>query len=659
MEVKNKLNLLEDAEKSLDKLLETQNKNTLSLDLADLDKLTEELSAFRMSLGGKLENARKFHNKLSDLDTQQQRLSGGLDMVRKTQSLQSSLRMLDMAIDERDYDQASLYAQRALSIPHSIINSEFADTVIPSTHHPEPPLQRLDNSLDTLNEIFIKHFNDASANLNQVEISRFFKLFPKINKKLDGITVYSNFVVSLIQRKFKGSLESLSSVRILLDHLANVIEDHQPVVSKYYGEEYMYTVLQTLLKELDEKAGIIFKNWSSGIVDIDTSDFKSTNAIISQITSLSSHWSAFKLFILSNLGTEDKYKQLLHSSRTSALLNQYLNENYISLEMNYFKNSLRKAIEVDETDEDSTPYTSSVLDDAFYVYKIILDRLVGCGNISILKNALGSITDLFETVLIDNLQSEFAKAIKPRTSKMISQQAKTNYNTYNTYNHKSKIVRVSACLNNLDLCSEYNIRILSNLMNERTLQRSYEDVDMAFVRDTLSGLKRMSDTAQSCLANCVDIFFTSTFKSNIKEILKTAINVTNYDKSVDHQSTLFVVIFEREWSQLFDEWATGLTTNNFDEVFVKAVTNLIQLWENIVFNSRFSGSGAIQFEKDVHGLLSLLNGMSTVGIRESFSRIRQISSVLNETSDENSSHYWKLSNSEIQTLQSMKLSNVF
>ena len=157
----------------------------------------------------------------------------------------------------------------------------------------------------------------------------------------------------------------------------------------------------------------------------------------------------------------------------------------------------------------------------------------------------------------------------------------------------------------------------------------------------------------------MDIFFTSTFKSNIKEILKTAINVTNYDKSVDHQSTLFVVIFEREWSQLFDEWATGLTTNNFDEVFVKAVTNLIQLWENIVFNSRFSGSGAIQFEKDVHGLLSLLNGMSTVGIRESFSRIRQISSVLNETSDENSSHYWKLSNSEIQTLQSMKLSNVF
>lgn len=139
-------------------------------------------------------------------------------------------------------------------------------------------------------------------------------------------------------------------------------------------------------------------------------------------------------------------------------------------------------------------------------------------------------------------------------------------------------------------------------------------------------------------------------------------DVTNYDKNADAQSTLFVVIFEREWGTLFDKWVNSLTTNNFDEVFIKSTTHLIQLWENLVFNTRtckFSVSGAIQFEKDVHDLLGYLSGLSNVGIRELFSRIRQISSVLNEQGNSNSGHYWKLSASEISTLQSMKLANVF
>lgn len=497
IEIKNKLNLLEDAEVSLNNLIATQSTSSTSLDLTDLDKLTTQLTAFRGSLGGKLVNAEEFYNTLNVLDTQQQRLSASLDMVRKTQLLQSSLRLLDMAIDERDYDQASVYAQRALNIPNSIITSEFADTVVPSTHHPEPPLQRLHNSLDTLNEIFIKHFNTASESLNQAEISRFFKLFPKINRKQDGITVYSHFVVTLIQRKFKAGLDSLASLRVLLDSMANVIEDHQPVVHKYYGDEYMVTVLQSLLGELDSKANVIFSHWSRNLSTLDKGDLKNVNMTISEVSSLASHWAAFKLFIMSNLNADESTKHLLNSSTTAQLLHRHISDTYITLELAYFNSSMKELLEANEIDEDAAPYTSSILEDTFYIYKGILDRLVGCGDVTVLKSAVDGLIKVLQQSYIDKMQMEFDSNIKPRTSKMIAQQSKAGGSSGSSHN---KVLKVAVCLNNLDICAEYNMRILSDIVTDSTLHRYYDGADVSTVRDELLRLKKISDDVQTSLS---------------------------------------------------------------------------------------------------------------------------------------------------------------
>ncbi|TIA86995.1 hypothetical protein E3P99_03457 [Wallemia hederae] len=674
IEIKNKLNSLDSAESALDALIASQSAHSTPLDLTDLDKLTRRLAAFKSSLSGKLVNTGDFYSTLSALDTQQHRLAASLDMVRKTQLLQSSLRLLDMAIDERDYDQASVHAQRALNIPQSITTSEFADTVVPSTHHPEPPLQRLDNSLDTLNEIFIKHFNTASENLNQAEISRFFKLFPKINRKLDGITAYSQFVVRLIQRKFKGSLDSLASLRVLLDNMANVVEDHQPVVNKYYGEEYMATVLQSLLGELDNKAALVFGNWSRNVSAIDKADLKQVNSVVSELSGLASHFAAFKLFMTSSLPTAAT-SDLLDSSATARLLHEHTNDTYINLELAYFRSSMKQVLEGSEVDEDATPYTSSVLDDTFYVYKGVLDRLVGCGDAKVLGKAVDGFIKIFQQCYIDRMQMDFDNIIKPRTSKMIAQQSKAVSGAGSS--NARKVLKVSVCLNNLDICAEYNLRILSDVASEGSLRRYFDEEDVAAVADELKTLKKVSDDSQTSLSvsaapshthtshtsqSCLDTLFATTFKNAVKDCLKSAMNVTNYAHDADAQSTLFVVIFEREWSALFDQWMNSLTTNNFDEVFIKSTTHLIQLWENMVFNSRtskFSVSGAMQFEKDVHDLLTYLSGLSNVGIRELFSRIRQMSSVLNEQGTSNSGHYWKLSASEISSLQNMKVSEVY
>ncbi|TIA98232.1 hypothetical protein E3P96_03223 [Wallemia ichthyophaga] len=634
-----------------------QSSSYSQLDLGDLDRLSNQLTAFRRSLSGKLMYAEGFHGTLSALDTQQQRLSASLDMVRKTELLQSSLRLLDMAIDERDYDQASLYAQRALNIPHSIITSQFADTVVPSTHHPEPPLQRLDNSLDTLNEIFISHFNQASQSLDQAEISRFFKLFPKINRKQDGITAYSYFVVKLIQRKFKGGMDSLDSLRALLDSIASVLEDHQPVVHKYYGSEYMVTVLHSLLAELDDKANVIFLNWTRNLSTLENGEMKHINTEISEISGLASHWAAFKLFIMSNLNTDDSMKHLLSSSTTAHLLRQHINDTYIPLEMAYFKSTMKEALEANEIDEDALPYTSSILEDTFYIYKGLLDRLVGCGDVSVLKNAVDGIIRVFQQSFIEKMQMDFDNNIKPRTSKMIAQQSKVGGSTAGS---RSKALKIAVCLNNLDICSEYNMRILSDLPKDSNLHRFYDPENIAPVKDQLLRLKEISDHVQTSLTSCLNTLFATTFKNPIKDCLKTSMDVTNYDKNADAQSKVFVTMFEREWSAVFDKWNYSLTANNFDEVFIKSTTHLIQLWENFVLNShtlKFSVSGAIQFEKDVYGLLGYLSGLSNVGIRELFSRIRQISSVLNEQGSSTSRNYWKITASEISTLKSMKLAN--
>lgn len=71
----------------------------------------------------------------------------------------------------------------------------------PNAELPLPPSQALMEARVKLRDIFIENFQVASRNKDSATASRFFKLFPPIGWREEGLSVYSSFVIELLQTR--------------------------------------------------------------------------------------------------------------------------------------------------------------------------------------------------------------------------------------------------------------------------------------------------------------------------------------------------------------------------------------------------------------------------------------------------------------------------
>lgn len=175
------------------------------------------------------------------------------------------------------------FAQVAIVSTES--GSEFNSLIItkPSSDLPDPPSQTLSDARVALLGVFRKEFDAAAIARDPVAISRFFKLFPAINCPADGLAAYSDFVLDLVSRRAPPAVKStfiLGYLFVFTDHLvasspvyytaaltalyesvAGLIDQHQPIVEKYYGSGNMHTVVARLLRECDRVVTSLYDGW--------------------------------------------------------------------------------------------------------------------------------------------------------------------------------------------------------------------------------------------------------------------------------------------------------------------------------------------------------------------------------------------------------------
>ncbi|EPS44057.1 hypothetical protein H072_1945 [Dactylellina haptotyla CBS 200.50] len=275
----------------LSSLLASQDE--LSRELSRLDLIrarlgTQVVAARGLSSGmlsGASSTASRISSAVKQLDIEQENVRATLQFVEAVVELKTCVLGVSGSMGAaQDWETAAQYINRASLVPEHIVNSEFAEEMVPTSEEPETPSKTLSNAAESLCGLFLREFDKATKAGDGEKITRYFKLFPLIGRSDTGLEVYGGYVCRGVAermravrgRKNDGPLFYAGSLSQLFEYMAGLVERHTPLVEKHYGVGRMVKVIDKLQIEVDTQGGIVIDSfWEERSIGRKLSDIKS------------------------------------------------------------------------------------------------------------------------------------------------------------------------------------------------------------------------------------------------------------------------------------------------------------------------------------------------------------------------------------------------
>lgn len=779
-----------------------------------IDLLGEEAQVLRSRLIDAAKTSDRISGAVRALDEERRRIRQASIWVQHTQDLKGSLASLASAVDQGEWELATKHAQKAMAVPHEIIDSDFCKRVVPSTEQPLPPSQTLETLRRQLLHVFTQRFRQATEALDQAEASRYFRLFPQLGFRTEGLQAYSSFARSVIAEKGKAILEATTRagtaahpqlLTTLFEQLALLIDTHQPVVDRHYGEgNFIVGVMPGLQEECDRIGTRIIDSWlekaavmrrleearnftfhflanlgsassSSGQgsskgpaakPSLTTSKFglpgrastplsatrpgtpsipdepqppdgRDVDRLLNELAAIAARWATYTKFLSGRLftdpedvaqsegdpladideddaGLKDFRRSSVDSSiydsvskaelpasdgrdktETSIAANKILNDSllgrkvgellediYCPLERWYLRSSLEKAHRIDAQDINARPMTSSVLDDAFFLIRATLTRILSTCHLTTISSALRSlrttVDDDYIQVLVRRLESTWrnvggalAGPDGPRKESAIREMR----------------VQFILYLNVLSVSASYADRILSDLSSESQLAplfASQQSIDEA--REKVTSLAVLSSRLRSAAKTELEHLFIQVTRPRLRILLTEIFRDVSYNlaSEADFSDAEYNDVVRRRFVKGWDAIVVApyrdlLTELNFEAFYALCVESFVRPMEKWIMTSststgvegvaaqnlwRFTELGALRFDKDWRSIAAHLGSHTNSGeIRDKFARIQQIAYVLSLDDDNDEEIYesgaatgfsWRLSASEVRAVRALR-----
>jgi hypothetical protein len=232
------------------------------------------------SLSSAASTASRISSAVETLDLEQERVKATLDVVEQVTELKACvLGVVGSMGAPQDWETAAEYIARASRIPQDVVRSGFAEVVVPTAEVPEPPSVTLDDSAEALCGLFQREFDKAVQENDGGRITRFFKMFPLIQRAREGLEAYGRYVCQGVALRARARLQASRGVLVqegeldrrgfvyanaltkLFEHIAQVVDAHTPLVERHYGDGTMGDVVQRLHNEADVQGGIVLDTW--------------------------------------------------------------------------------------------------------------------------------------------------------------------------------------------------------------------------------------------------------------------------------------------------------------------------------------------------------------------------------------------------------------
>ncbi|PIL30452.1 hypothetical protein GSI_07151 [Ganoderma sinense ZZ0214-1] len=691
-----------------------------------LDLLAEETRLLHQTVSYTAHTAQHVGGRVQSLDEEMKRVREASERVSQVIELKSSLAALQSSIEQRDWESATRQCARAMVLPDDVLSGPFAESVVPTAEHHLPPAQTLQMAREQLLAVFQREFDSASSARDATATSRFFKLFPAIGWEEEGLQAYASFVVELVKVRAPASAKTssplyyITALTALFESIALIVDQHQPVVEKYYGPGKMGLVLARLLQEADRVVEGLLKGWKEErsiqrkLLDVshpitssiqrqfsssnleeeeDILDPREIDKVLAEAAGMSGRWGLFRKFlherskefdpgmgheidsdaaahsVIPNYPSEsghgqrserpDGGVQILERSRTSQAFEDMLTTCYTPMEVWYARSVIDKAHRLSTHDASQHPISTTTPDDAFYILKQVLSRMLSTASVKTVERT--------SHLLRDVMDKNYSRTIKLKLDNVYKGGTGGPGARGDKVERENRLAFI-ILLNDLEISSSHMERLVKDLSQAALISQHFLEAEVDAVKTSLGSFLNLVPKYRSTLRAGVEQLFNQLLRPKLRTFMGDIYKDTSYvlDDETYATAELQDTVrkrFIKAWETLTDGYKDAFTESNFRLFFGLALDMLVRPWEKFVISLKYSELGAIRFDHDLRAIMAYLSSQTVFGdIREKFVRLQQITIVLNLDSEEDVDEFyngsgisWQLNQQEARSVAALRV----
>ncbi|KAJ8454124.1 hypothetical protein ONZ51_g13208 [Trametes cubensis] len=332
---------------------------------------------------------------------------------------------------------------------------------------------------------------------------------------------------------------------------------------------------------------------------------------------------------------------------------------YTPLEVWYARSVIDKAHRLSSQDLSQTPITTTTPDDAFYILKSVLSRMLSSASVATVQRTSEQLRDVMDKDYVRVIKQKLDNVYKGSSAGPGARGDKAERE-----NRQSFII----LLNDLDISSSHMERLVKELSQSTLLPQHFLDSEVESVRSSLNQLINLVPKFRSTLRAGVEQLFNQLLRPKLRTFIPDVYKDVSYILDDDGYSAaelqdLVRKRFIKAWEGLIEGYKDTFTESNYRLFFGLALDVLVRPWEKFVVSLKFSELGAIRFDHDLRAVVAYLSSQTVFGdIRDKFVRLQQIATLLNLDSEEDVDEFyngsgiaWQLSQQEARAVANLRV----
>ncbi|KFD71309.1 hypothetical protein M514_03559 [Trichuris suis] len=502
------------------------------------------------------------------------------------------------------------------------------------------------------------------------------------------------------------------ALTLLLEGVARIFEVQQPIVEAYYGVDKVLVFWSILQEQCNIEASRIFdcfmekRQVKSKCLNLGGSGGQSLKAsgqlekvdpldldvLLTEMTLLQMRVDMYMRFLNRRIGgsitTLPEYTQERKAKKQDMLLHfgiqlrtcdlsrkvQELLGLYISLEEYYMRESIQKALKLEYRDEDAL--CSSIVDDVFFIIRKCIRRALSSSNVDCVGAMLNHACSLLEKCYLTELKGR----LKP--ANLIYGSLADAYSTaaaaYASVVQQGKIS--TSAIDGGDKSRDFFVTLNDCNASMECLERLKKGLARDF-DDVLS--KRTESERQkldSCLAQFDDVqkrcnsiiengvgqLVQSCVKPRLKIATDAFFNETHSPNEAEYSElearNVFVESIVSTLDNVLATIKVQLSEPLYASLLIRVAAETALLVEKVVMKGTYNRLGGLLLDKQVRELANYLTSLSGWASREKFSRLNQVTCLLNVDSVREAKEFcqsdtvvWLLSPSEVRQVLALRI----
>ncbi|AOW03513.1 uncharacterized protein YALI1_D03904g [Yarrowia lipolytica] len=587
---------------------------------------TLESSQLAFKLGEAAQLGTSISQRVRSRDVEKERLLENHVHVTQTLKLKRDLEAIHRAMDQRSWESAAALVNSCLTeIPSEVIEGGLSRDKVPSGEHPQPPRQQLDEICESLGKLFLREFDKAIQSRDVHELTRYFKLFPLVDRTELGLSTYASFVCSIITEESRKLLQGAPATppsafyglitSRLFENVATIVVQHGKVVDKHYGKGHMLLVIQNIQKEADVQAGIIVDTWFDErrvekMVEMgDYDDLKHVSDLLAECGMILNRWALYRKFLAGFEGGDKVTEKSMFQQKIDSRVLPVFAE----LTRAFFQASIQKAVELEVVNEDT--HVTSLVEDTMYILKTVLGHIVGTGVESHVSSQLTMLRKVLDSAYISHFQTRI-REYAPKQLAGVT--AATTQSTLSGLppSEEKRVKLFCLYINSGGSSCDYVNKIVDHV--NLTVYS-----DKSHVESALSSFSTgVSAKLEDLVAQSVQLLYSNIFSPHLRSLVTVSFRNTVYLASSDDTSSACAYLFNNGWTKLLAGWSDELSFG-YDRLVSLMVTSLAKLLEKKIWGLNVNEMGAIALDRDVSKIISHVTS-NRYKLRDKFVRVAQL-----------------------------------